>query len=217
MTNVSMKYNGSGYYDETPYKATMQMAKPGEIWTSDTGKEFLILKNHGTLCTVLHLLNRVPRNSTDSIEVLTEMPRWTNPSMLIYLFNQSLGEYVETIAEDEFQDIMEIVGERLGVTITVQKVESDATPELEEAKQRADSLYQAMEKMQVKHACEMDRLEKALAESKDACGTAVLACGAYEKRIKELESQPKGDPAMAVYKQLYHELLDKIIAGGGLK
>ena len=78
MTNVSMKYNGSGYYDETPYKATMQMAKAGEIWTSDTGKEFLILKNHGTLCTVLHLLNRVPRNSTDSIEVLTEMPRWTN-------------------------------------------------------------------------------------------------------------------------------------------
>ena len=212
MTNVSMKYNGSGYYDETPYKATMQMAKAGEIWTSDTGKEFLILKNHGTLCTVLHLLNRVPRNSTDSIEVLTEMPRWTNPSMLIYLFNQSLGEYVETIAEDEFQDIMEIVGERLGVKITVQKVESDATPELEEAKQRADSLYQAMEKMQVKHACEMERLEKALAEKKQECEDAKISMADMRDRMHTQEH-----PAVAVYKQLYHELLDKIIAGGGLK
>ena len=216
MMETSMKYNGSGYYDETPWKASMQMAKPGEIWTSNTGKEFLILKNHGTLCSVLHLLDRAPRNSTDSIEVACKALRWTNPCMIVYLFNQSLGEYIETVATEQFEGIMQVVADRLGVKIAVQKVEAPAQ-ELEEAQKRAETLYQAMEKMQVKHACEMERLEKALAESKEACGTAVLACSEYEKRIMEMESRPQVDPAAAVYKQLYHELLDKIIAGGGLK
>lgn len=216
MMETSMKYNGSGYYDETPWKASMQMAKPGEIWTSNTGKEFLILKNHGTLCSVLHLLDRAPRNSTDSIEVACKALRWTNPCMIVYLFNQSLGEYIETVATEQFEGIMQVVADRLGVKIAVQKVEAPAQ-ELEEAQKRAETLYQAMEKMQVKHACEMERLEKALAESKEACGTAVLACSEYEKRIMEMESRPQVDTAAAVYKQLYHELLDKIIAGGGLK
>lgn len=211
MMETSMKYNGSGYYDETPYKAAMQMAKPGEIWTSNTGKEFLILKNHGTLCSVLHLLDRVPRNTTGTVEVMRkEEMCWTNPSMVVYLFNQSLGEYIEKIPDEEFLGIMATVGERLGVTIAVHKAESDATPELEEAQKRAESLYQAMEKMQVKHACEMERLEKALAESKETCCV-------YEKRMTEMEGRTQADPAAAVYKQLYRELLDKIIAGGGLK
>lgn len=216
MMETSMKYNGSGYYDETPYRAAMQMAKPGEIWTSTTGKEFLILKNHGTLRTVLHLLDRMPRNSTDSIEVTCKAQRWTNPDMLVYLFNQSLGEYVESIPTEEYEEIMQTVAEHLGVTITVQKAEAPAQ-ELDEARKRADSLYHAMEKMQVKHACEMEKMEKALVESKEACGAAVLACSDYEKRIKEMEGRTQADPAAAVYKQLYHELLDKIIAGGGLK
>lgn len=217
MTETSMKYNGSGYYDETPWKASMQMAKPGEIWTTSMGKEFLVLKNHGTMCSVLNLADTAPRNNAAGcVEIISRQVRYTRPEMVQYLFNQYLGEYVKTIPTEQYESIMQTLAEKLGVTITVQKTEAPAQ-ELQEAQTRAESLYQAMEKMQVKHACEMERLEKALAESKEACGTAVLACSEYEKRIKEMESRPQADPAAGVYKQLYHELLDKIIAGGGLK
>ena len=195
MAMFSMKYNASGNYDGTAYNAMMDMAKPGEIWTSNIGKEFLILKNHGTFCSVLNLKDEQPRNTDDCIEVISRQVRWTNTAMVGYLFNQTLCEYVKTIPEEEFTAIMEDVAARLGVTITLQKEEVPA-PELEA--------------MKVKHACEMERMEKALAESKEKCD-------AYEKRMIEMNGRTQADPAAAVYKQLYHELLDRIIAGGGTK
>ena len=209
MAMFSMKYNASGNYDGTAYNAMMDMAKPGEIWTTSQGNEVLILKNHGTLCSMLKLLENQPYHDDDCIEVVSRQLRYTNPCMVAYIFNQGLCEYIKSIPEEQYTQIMQTVADRLNVTIRVNKEEAPA-PELEAMKARAESLYQAMEKMQVKHACEMERLEKALAESKEKCG-------AYEKRMIEMDGRTQADPAAAVYKQLYHELLDRIIAGGGTK
>ena len=209
MAMFSMKYNASGNYDSTAYSAMMDMAKPGEIWTTSQGNEVLILKNHGTLCSMLKLLENQPYHDDDCIEVVSRQLRYTNPCMVAYIFNQGLCEYIKSIPEEQYTQIMQTIADRLNVTIRVNKEEAPA-PELEAMKARAESLYQAMEKMQVKHACEMEQLEKALAESKEKCG-------AYEKRMIEMDGRTQADPAAAVYKQLYHELLDRIIAGGGTK
>lgn len=210
MAMFSMKYNASGNYDGTAYSAMMDMAKPGEIWTSNIGKEFLVLKNHGTFCSVLNLKDEPPRNADECIEIISRQVRWTNTAMVGYLFNQTLCEYVKTIPEEEFVAIMDDVAARLGVTITVQKEETPA-PELEAMKARAESLYQAMEKMQVKHACELEKMDEM--HKKDTAEITSL-----QQKVEELQARaPQADPAGAVYKQLYHELLDRIIAGGGMK
>ena len=210
MAMFSMKYNASGNYDGTAYNAMMNMAKPGEIWTSNIGKEFLILKNHGTFVSVLNLKDEQPHIMDGCIEVVSRQLRWTNPAMVGYLFNTTLGEYVKTLPADEFAAIMDDVSARLGVTITVQKEEVPAQ-EMEAMKARAESLYQAMEKMQVKHACELEKMDAMHKKDTDE----IMA---LQQKVEELKARaPQADPAGAVYKQMYHELLDRIIAGGGTK
>lgn len=210
MAMFSMKYNASGNYDPTAYSGMMNAAKPGEIWTSNIGKEFLILKNHGTFCSVLNLKDEQPRVMDDCIEVISRQIRYTNTGMVGYLFNATLCEYVKTLPADEFTAIMDDVAARLGVTITVQKEELPA-PEMEAMKVRAESLYQAMEKMQVKHACELEKMDAM--HKKDTAEITAL-----QQKVDELEARaPQADPAGAVYKQMYYELLDRIIAGGDTK
>lgn len=210
MAMFSMKYNASGNYDGTAYSAMMNMAKPGEIWTTSQGNEVLILKNHGTLCSMLKLLENQPYHDDDCIEVVSRQLRYTNPCMVAYIFNQGLCEYIKSIPEEQYTQIMQTVGDRLNVTIRVNKEEAPV-PGLEEMKARAESLYQAMEKMQVKHACELEKMDEM--HKKDTAEIMAL-----QQKVEELKARaPQADPAGAVYKQLYHELLDRIIAGGGMK
>lgn len=210
MAMFSMKYNASGNYDSTAYSAMMNMAKPGEIWTTSQGNEVLILKNHGTLCSMLKLLGNQPYHDDDCIEVVSRQLRYTNPCMVAYIFNQGLCEYIKSIPEEQYTQIMQTVGDRLNVTIRVNKEEAPV-PGLEEMKARAESLYQAMEKMQVKHACELEKMDEM--HKKDTAEIMAL-----QQKVEELKARaPQADPAGAVYKQLYHELLDRIIAGGGMK
>ena len=207
---TSMKYNASGYYDPTAAKAFTNMAKPGEIWTSSQGNEFLILKNQGSFVNTLKLLDAPTMYDNETIEVVSRQLRYTNPCMVGYLFNQSLCEYVKTIPEEQYMEIIRTVSEKLSVTITVNKEETPS-PELEAMKARAESLYQAMEKMQVKHACEVEKMDAM--HKKDTDEIAAL-----QQKVEELKArEQQADPAGAVYKQLYHELLDRIIAGGGMK
>lgn len=210
MAMFSMKYNASDNYDSTAYSAMMNMAKPGEIWTTSQGNEVLILKNHGTLCSMLKLLENQPYHDDDCIEVVSRQLRYTNPCMVAYIFNQGLCEYIKSIPEEQYTQIMQTVGDRLNVTIRVNKEEAPV-PGLEEMKARAESLYQAMEKMQVKHACELEKMDEMHKKDTDE----IMA---LQQKVDELKARaPQADPAGAVYKQLYHELLDRIIAGGGMK
>lgn len=71
-----MLRNGSGYIDPTAAQAMKNMVYPGEIWTTATGKEVLILKDHGKVCTVLTLLDE---EKAGCIEVVSRAKRWCNP------------------------------------------------------------------------------------------------------------------------------------------
>lgn len=111
MADFGLTRNGSGYYDETAYKAFMGMAKPGDIWTANGGREeVLILHNQGTFFKCLSLTDKA--GDARCIEV--DGAGYTNPGMVKYLFNQRLGRFVRKIPEGEFAQIRDAVEDALG-------------------------------------------------------------------------------------------------------
>lgn len=113
MADFGLNRNGSGYYDETAYKAIMGMAKAGDIWTTNDGREeVLILKNQGTFCNCLSMTDK--RNDPQCIEIVSACTMYTNPGMVKYLFNSRLGTFVQRLPEDEFAKVIGAVEDVLG-------------------------------------------------------------------------------------------------------
>lgn len=201
MMEYDMKRNGSGYYDETPVKTGLfNGPQPGEIWESSYHKEFLILKNHGGYCTTL-ALNDNPHEET--VEVVSRTVRYTNPGMVGYSFCNQFVQFIKTIPEEEYMAIMEAVGDRLGVTIKVNRAADNGhgAPD-----------YEGLCK-DLKH-----QLEEASRE---------IDCVVKERNaIREelLECQQKASHADVVaavkadmYETLYKDLLQKCLARGEAK
>lgn len=144
MADYGLKRNGSGYKDETAYKAFMGMAKSGEVWTANNGREqVLILKNQGTFCNCLTLTDK--SNDNQCIEIIISgHPRlqepvlatldhckqrsalvgeadlhagtmYTNPGMVKYLFNSWLGTFVQKLPASEFEKVREAVEDALSI------------------------------------------------------------------------------------------------------
>lgn len=112
MAYFGLNRNGSGYFDSTAYKAIMSMAKAGDIWTVNDGRdEVLILKNQGTFCNCLSLTDKC--NDPQCIEILSAGAMYTNPGMVKYVFNQRLGAFVQRLPEDEFAKVREAAMEML--------------------------------------------------------------------------------------------------------
>lgn len=112
MADFGLNRNGSGYYDETAFKAFMGIAKPGDIWTVSDGKNVLILKNQGTFCNALTLLDTYKHSRM--MEVNSAGTYYTDPAMLMYLFNEKLGRFVQRLPEDEFAKVREAVEDAMG-------------------------------------------------------------------------------------------------------
>jgi hypothetical protein len=113
MADFGLKRNGSGYYDETAYKAFMGMAKAGDIWTANDGKEqVLILKNQGEFCNVLTLIDTYKHSRM--MEINSAGTYYTDPAMIKYLFHDRLGVFAQRLPASEFEKVMEAVEEALG-------------------------------------------------------------------------------------------------------
>lgn len=114
MADFGLKRNGSGYRDDTAYKAFMNMAKSGEVWTANDGREHvLILKNQGTFCNCLTLTDN-DRNE-DNMEIVSAGRMYTNPGMVKYLFNSRLGAFVQKLPATEFAKVVEAVEDALNI------------------------------------------------------------------------------------------------------
>ncbi len=111
MPEYGMTRNAEGYPDYTPYQAITGQAKAGEIWKYDA-YEVLILRNHGTFCNILTLVEST--SDTRSIPVMSRSIRYTNPAMIRYCFNNGLGQFIKKIPYDDFEAIMDEVREALG-------------------------------------------------------------------------------------------------------
>lgn len=113
MADYELIRNGSGYYDETAYKAFMGMAKAGDIWTANDGKErVLILKNQGEFCNALTLLDTCKHSQM--MEITSAGTHYTDPGMVKYLFHSRLGAFVQRLPADEFKKVREAVEDALG-------------------------------------------------------------------------------------------------------
>lgn len=197
MADYGMTRNGSGCWDDTPYKAVMGMPKAGEVWSSTQDKLFLVLKNHGEFCTVLGL-NEYNRKN-ECLPVTVEYTLYTNPGMLSYLFNVGFAEYVKRIPDEEYLAIMDAVAEALTVTLTV-KTENDdsAAAEIRELQTRCAEL-----------AAERDKCKAEMHATQSAVKELQAERDTYAQKLATPENT-----APDMYKGLYYELLDRILQRG---
>lgn len=115
MIDNELARNGSGYYDETAYKAYMNMAKPGEIWTGANGGEYLIIQKQTGFYNVLRLVDN------DHPENIRVDGKYTNPAMIHYLSRERLGVYVRSIPVNELKEVIRQMQNRL-TFVEVQEV-----------------------------------------------------------------------------------------------
>lgn len=112
MADYGMTRNASGYRDDTAYKALMGMAKPGDVWTAKDGRQkVLILKNQGSFCNCLRLVDSQVHQRC--IEVNSAGAMYTDPAMLQYLFNEYLGTFVQRLPASEFDRVLDAVEDAL--------------------------------------------------------------------------------------------------------
>ena len=106
MADYGMAYNGSGYVDSTAYRAIMGAPKPGDIWT-EGDKLILILKNQGAFCNVLML--REESVHSRMIEIVSGKRFYTDPAMLKFTFCERMGQYVQRLPKEVFEDVLKHV------------------------------------------------------------------------------------------------------------
>lgn len=211
-----MKRNGSGYYDETPVKTGFFGGpQAGEIWESTMGKEFLILKNHDGYCSTL-ALNDNPHPQT--MEVVSRTLKHTNPGMVGYTFNNQLSAFVKTVPEETYLDIMQAVGERLGVKIKVSADAGEGTLDLRgecERLERLNDQWRAkcreLEARCKDLATENDDLKLNVADVRQDLNTWKIIGNEHEKAYHTAEDKA------ALYEKMYNALLDRLFARGEAK
>ncbi len=109
--NSELLRNGSGYVDPTAAQAIRNMVCPGEIWSTTLGKEVLILKDNGVVCTVLILQEE---EKAGCIEVVSRAKRWCNPLFVTFVTRKNIGGFVKRLHAEDFADIWARVAEGMG-------------------------------------------------------------------------------------------------------
>ncbi|MGN1367383.1 MAG: hypothetical protein ACI4WX_00815 [Aristaeellaceae bacterium] len=217
INKAKMYRNVRDFIDETASKAIPSMQRAGEIWTSTRGDEYLILSAHPGHCQVLKLFEYEPTGRC--IPVTSRCMRYTCPSMVQYMTGNMFQDYVKNVPAEEYQRVMQDVAEALNVEIRVSQ----------EAVEASDQ-YRAME-------AKVERYAKALLKTKDQLESAREEIVELKSRSEEweapannMESSPvevhtAEDDALSMadvwriqaemYRDLYHKLLDKVMAMKG--
>lgn len=188
-----MMRNGSGYIDPTAYQG-MTNVNPGEIWTQIGYEDdyWVILAVNGKIMTALKLAKR---DGEGAIAVNCHEPMYTNPAMLCYIFANRLGAYVKTLPKKEFEAVQKAVADALGITGAVDKEDECLWLENDKLKEEQDILRQKLEEVNFDLKAEK-MVTEALNEEADKLMAELAACKPY--------------------KDMYHELLDKLIAKVGV-
>ncbi len=193
MKDADLKRNASGYYDEPCYKACTALPKPGEIWQhSRSGDYILILAVNDRVCSILKLTDR---ECTDGIQIVCKVPMFTSPAMVAYVFNESIGDYVKSLKEEEFREIQKAVGKALDITATAES-SSPCAIALEE---RMHSLK--------KENLELKRANEGLYEELNH-QVSMKASSEMAKMSQEIFN-------LKIYKDMYMELIDKLVSVRG--
>lgn len=200
MKDADLKRNASGYYDEPCYKVCTAPPKPGEIWQhSRSGDYILILAVNDRVCSILKLTDR---DCTDGIQIVCKVPMFTSPAMVAYVFNESIGEYVKSLKEEEFREIQKAVGKALGITATA------AVPHgsINTSEERVLELQKLADDLMNKNAELMHEKDDLLKELRYQA--SILASNELAKMTQEMTR-------LEIYKDMYIELIDKLVAVRG--
>ena len=209
MKDAELKRNASGYYDETCYKAITAPPKAGEIWTSQDGrKTWLILQNHGTVCSTLLMGTEERENS---IKVMARVPMYTEPMMVGYTFTDYVSTFVETVPTENMAEVRMAVGKALDITATA-VVPHDHINKLEDdVKALADRLVGLqIVNDDLKHMnADLEKENEALKFDLDAKN---MADKMVADSIAEMEQEIW---KLKFYKEMYMDLIDKLVSVRG--
>lgn len=196
-----IRYNGSGYYDETAYKAMKNMDRggthkmsdinnytTGEIWemeaTNGITKEVILIQCFGNYAAVLTLMDNEPKQNALAVKSLSL--KYTDCGRLGYCFYDKLTNYIRTLSDGDIAELKRSI---------------------------ADALELPMPEM-----LESPQLEKQV-ETDSALKAAILDSEATQKKCEELREKPTNAEYKAtsmtrerdIYKNLYEQILDKVI------
>ncbi len=182
MGEFKLSRNGSGYYDETAYKGMCEMAKPGEIWSwlTNTGirKEVLILKNHGTFCSALTL---VDEDSADCIEVvgMGNYSKFTDPRMVQYVYNSNFAQFITVVSGEDFVDILNVISCALSIPNITRKSSEDTEQTISNHRDCFEEMIALLGVEAVRNYCKCRYMFHLLHDEADAASK-------YMQKLKEL-------------------------------
>lgn len=135
-----LKVNGAGYYDPTAYAALSNIQRK-----EDKGMELYngdILeyeKSNGSLCEVVILAVHDKYSTILSLSDSDKQPygvkcrgmRYTDPGMIQYAYNNKLSNYIRSMTDYEYAELMDAVVDSLGYEAkTVEVAKKVETPAL---------------------------------------------------------------------------------------
>lgn len=204
MVDKELAINGSVYYDETAYKAMSSGANPGEIWKRDDGRIFVILAREGKRISTLLLTNK---EFDGAIKVNAMVPMYTKPIMVGCGFDSQMVEYIKKVPDEEMLSIRRAVSTALWM---------DEPTNLPEPKKCQDEERKRLEEKCACLAAENEDLKQGYIdlnrknnELRSVIAEKEKKCQAIEEQLPEMkEKLCKAD----IYREMYRELLDRIIA-----
>lgn len=208
MVDKELAINGSGYYDETAYKAMTHGANPGEIWKRDDGRIFVILAREGKRISTLLLTDK---EFDGAIKVNAMVPMYTRPIMVGCGFETQMVEYIKKVPDEEMLSIRRAVSTALWMDEPTNLPEPKKCQDEERKRLEEKFACLAAENEDLKQGYidlhkENDKLTEKLVEIESLCEKD-------EKERKKAESAlEKANMQRDMYRDMYMELFDRIIA-----
>lgn len=135
-----LKRNGSGYYDETAYKAMKRVErkekmdiKKGEIWEvamNGGNREMLCIKAFEKYAVGLLLSPEETEENCIMVKSRTKM--YADTGRTIYAYNHNIRNYIKTLPEDDIEYVMIEIAKTLGLeSQATQEEQTQNQPKLE--------------------------------------------------------------------------------------
>lgn len=134
-------YNASGAKDETAYKAIVKTLKEGgemgvnegEVWEVMSGantRYVVILKCFDDYAATVMLQDYEPKENGVAVRVRDIM--YADAGRLGYIFHDKVVSFVRELTEEEYQELLQAIGNALGLPFDEQPYESMAADASEE-------------------------------------------------------------------------------------
>ena len=198
----SLQYNGSGYYDETAFKAMLSLEREegnkamgmrsdyqdGDIVevTKQNGiiEEFLLLRCHDGYATAVILKERAP--AENSVAVISRQKMYLDAGRPCYVFYDAIGQYVKTLNASELERIRKKVGGALGIVIPENGETKQPEPVREISRETVEEVIRAV-------AEKLDPLQEAVKKLQES----------FDDVGMELEKEIRLEAERDIFKSLY--------------